>query len=149
MRKFQGAAILVAVALLLGMAPVAFAAGPGPYSDRHRTTGPLMSLGLSDRQLAQVRDLEKDVYAKTRKLRIQMMDTKFALRQLQLSNKVDQTAVDKKIRELQDLHTQITNNRQQARQKLKTILTPEQWDRLQASGGHFRGERAGGPSDER
>ena len=137
MRNWQRAAILaLAVALVFGTVQAAGAAGlparplvaEGPHG------GQLMSLGLSDQQLAQIRELEQTTYNRTRKLRVQMMDTKFALSQLKLQTNVDQAAVNAKTKELQDLRAEMENNRLQARQKLQAILTPEQWNKLQAAG---------------
>ncbi|MDA8336152.1 MAG: Spy/CpxP family protein refolding chaperone [Peptococcaceae bacterium] len=147
MRKLKRAAILVlTAALVFGAVPAAVLAGPGPVAAGH---GPLMFLGLSDQQLAQIRDLEKHTYNQNRKLKIQMMDAKFALSQLRLQKNVDQAAVDVKVKELQDLRARMKNNGLAARQKLQTILTPEQWNKLQAAGKerHRCGDRPAEPGD--
>lgn len=139
MKKFKRIAILLlAVTLVLGLVPAAPAAGlrpgPGPVvAEGGMSPVPLMSLGLSDQQLTQIRELRQKTYNETRNLRIQMMDTKFALSQLKLQKNVDQATVDAKIKELQDLRGQMQNNRLQARQKLQTILTPDQWNKLQSA----------------
>ena len=139
-------ALALAATLVLGSAPGALAAGwgggaqvaePAPVSP-----SPLASLGLSDQQLAQIRELRQNNYKETRKLRIQMMDARFALSQLKLERNPDQKAVEAKTRELQDLHSRLQNSRVQARQKLQAILTPEQWNKLQET---VRSGRRGGP----
>jgi len=139
MRKFKSAGILVcAVILLFGVVQAAPAAGLWNVGHRAEAGGetgpcPLTSLGLSDQQLTQIREMRQSTYNQTRNLRSQIMDTKFALSQLKLQNKVDQAAVNAKVKELQDLHSQMKNNRLQARQKLQTILTPDQWNKLEAT----------------
>jgi len=143
--------LVLTAALVVGAVPGAFAAtrpgnGGAVAEPAPVPSSPLMSLGLSDQQLAQIRELRQNTYKETRKLRIKMMDARFALSQLRLQNSPDQAALDAKNKELQDLRNRLQNCRSQAREKLKTILTPEQWTKLQetAAPGRHAGPGHGG-----
>lgn len=137
MRNLKSIGILVLVgALFLGVVQAASASAPWKLGHRADIGGEcgscsLTSLGLSDQQLTQIREMRQSSYEETKKLRIQLMDTKFSLSQLKLQNQVDKAAVDAKVKELQDLSDKMKNNRLQARQKLQAILTPDQWSKLQ------------------
>ena len=129
----------VQVASAAGFLPWGNSGGP-PLLSSGNWQSPLAALGLSDQQSSQLQTLQKSMYDKTKDIRTQLLDDMFSLRQLELQKNVDQSAVNSKINEINNLRTQMYNNGQQARQQLQSILTPDQLDKLGSGiGPAFRG----------
>ncbi|RDV84076.1 Spy/CpxP family protein refolding chaperone [Ammonifex thiophilus] len=98
-------------------------------------------LGLTSEQLAQIRDIQQQMYNQTRDLRIKLMDAMFELRQLRWQENPDQAAIDAKIKEIENLRDQLRQAAQEYRQKMDSVLTPEQKEKLQSlrGSGEWRG----------
>lgn len=144
---------LVALALVLALAvavPVFAQAATSNNGPQATTTGgpnPVQELCLTSEQAAQIRDIQQQMYNKTRDLRIKLMDATFALRQLRWQENPDQAAIDAKIKEINNLRDQLRETAQECRQKMDSVLTPEQKEKLQSlhgcGGRHGRGGMKG------
>ncbi|WP_049757125.1 Spy/CpxP family protein refolding chaperone [Ammonifex degensii] len=103
----------------------------------------VQELGLTSEQLAQIRDIQQQMYNQTRDLRIKLMDAMFELRQLRWQENPDRAAIDAKIKEIKNLRDQLRQAAREYRQKMDSILTPEQKEKLQSlrgsRGWHGRG----------
>lgn len=134
---------VLATVLILGVVQVAWAApwGPGGFGGANRPN-PVQELGLTDQQVAQIQDLQQKMYEKTRDLRIKLMDAMFALKQLRWQKDPDQAAIDAKIKEINDLRSQLYQAAQENRQQMESVLTPEQKSKLESWCG-FGGPRGG------
>jgi len=131
----------VQVASAAGVLPWGSSSGP-PLLDSGNWQSPLAALGLSDQQKSQLQTLQQSMYDKVKNIRSQLFDDMFSLRQLELQKNVDQSAVNAKINDINNLRTQLYNNGQQARQQLQSILSPDQLNKLGAgTGPGFRGGR--------
>ena len=86
-------------------------------------------LELSDRQVKQLKEINLSTYQTTKVLKIKLMDAKFELRQLRIAG-TDKSAVDAKVKQINDLQTQIQKIHQQKWQKVQSILNAEQQAKL-------------------
>lgn len=122
-----------AMVLVLAVVQVAGAwpgghGGSGPVN----RPNPVKDLGLTDEQVAQIQDLHRETYGKTRELKIKLMDSMFALRQLRLQKDTDQAAIDAKIKGIKDLRDQLRQAVQEKRQRMESILTSEQKRKMES-----------------
>lgn len=132
--------LTLSLALVLALAPIASAAGEGMYggqSNNNSTPGtnwiPLVEkLDLSDQQSKQLKELNLSTYQDSKPLKAKLQDAKFQLRQLGLEKNADKSAVDAKIKEINDFRAQLHKIRQQRQEKANAILTPEQQAKLKA-----------------
>lgn len=86
-------------------------------------------LKLSDRQVQQLKEINLSTYQTTRALKIKLMDAKFELRQLKVAG-TDKSAINAKVKQINDLKTQIHKTHQQKWQKVQSILNTEQQAQL-------------------
>ncbi|MGI5912228.1 MAG: Spy/CpxP family protein refolding chaperone [Syntrophomonadaceae bacterium] len=102
-------------------------------------------LNLSNAQIKQIKEVNHNTYQSTKNLKIKLLDTKFELQQLGI-DKSDKSARDAKIKEIKELKVQIHNAERDRRQKIQSILTPEQQSKLKEMkglgyhGSHWQGE---------
>lgn len=143
--------IVVAVVLTLALA-IPVLAQAAATNGNQQNTAPVrpnfvQELGLTSDQLAKIRDIQQQMYNKTRDLRIKLMDAMFELRQLRWQENPDQAAIDAKIKEINDLRDQLRQATQECRQNMDSVLTPEQKEKLQSlrgpGGRHGRGGMKG------
>ncbi len=134
--------------LLCGMVQVAAAAGTGCGGGPHRPgsgewVSPVEVLNLTDQQLTKMRAVNQNSYEQIRELRIKLMDSRHELVQLRLQKQPDQSAVDAKIKEINDVREKLHTISQQGRQECQSLLTKEQQAKLQElpgkKGSSFRG----------
>jgi len=105
-------------------------------------SSPVDALQLTDEQIAKLQELQKATYDKTKGLRIQLQDLMFELRQLRLQRNPDQSAINSKTEQLNNLRKQLYEIGQQNREQMKSILTQEQLAKMTAPrGGGGRGRR--------
>lgn len=100
-------------------------------------------LGLTDEQVNQIQELQREMYEATKELRSKLQDAMFELRQLKWEKNPDQEAVDAKTKEVNDLRAQLQEVTQEYQQKFESILTAEQLEKaksLRGFGG-FGGRR--------
>jgi len=86
-------------------------------------------LKLSDRQVQQLKEINLSTYQTTKALKIKLMDAKFELRQLRIAG-TDKAAIDAKVKQINDLQTQIHKIHQQKWQKVQSLLNAEQQAKL-------------------
>lgn len=141
--------IAIAAVLVLGAAGLAFAAqqswGPGWGRGFHGREGSLMGqrilafldnqqvrseLNLTDDQVARLRQLVTNTEKANIETRAKVAVAGIDLRQLMQSDKPNQAAVMKKVQQIVDLRGQIMKTNVQALLQAKTILTPEQQDKI-------------------
>ena len=136
MRFPKGIPIVVAVVLTLAIAIPVLAQAAATNGNQQNTApvGPnfVQEPGLASDQLAKIRDIQQQMYNKTRDLRIKLMDAMFELRQLRWQENPNQAAIDAKIKEINDLREQLRQVAQEYRQKMDSVLTPEQKEKLQS-----------------
>jgi len=152
----RGKILLPAVSLLLvlGLAFTASAGGRGwgfwgagatmPFA-RDNWRNPVDALQLTDEQIANLQELQKAMYDRTKDLRIQLQDVMFELRQLRLQKNPDQSAINSKTEQLNSLRKQLYEIGQQNQEQLKSILTQEQLAKMTTPWGGGRRGRHGAP----
>lgn len=152
----RGKILLPALTLLLvlGLAHAASAGGRGwgfwgagatmPFA-RGNWLNPVDALQLTDEQIAKLQELQKTTYAKTRDLRIQLQDLMFELRQLRLQRNPDQSAINSKLEQVNNLRKQLYEIGQQNQEQMKSILTQEQLAKMTTPWGGGRRGRHGAP----
>jgi Spy/CpxP family protein refolding chaperone len=134
--------------MLLVIGQAAYAAGSGngdrPNGSSSQNWVPLaQQLNLNDRQVQQLKEINLNTYQATKDLKVKLLDAKFELRQLQITG-TDKTAINAKVKEINELKTKIHTIRQQKWQKVQSILTAEQQSKLKDMkgfghhGGHCR-----------
>ncbi|MGB9681367.1 MAG: Spy/CpxP family protein refolding chaperone [bacterium] len=87
-------------------------------------------LNLTDEQIGKIKALREEYYTKIQDARKKLQDAVFSLEQLMLDKKVDQSLVNDKKKEIQDLAKQLSDLYNEYWDKLKAILTPEQLSKL-------------------
>lgn len=138
--------------LVLGIAGAAFAATSGGTSSStaKQRRAPLQDLNLTDDHLSKLRELRTDFFNKTQEIRNELQKKMFELSNLYLSNNPDQTQIEAKRAEIENLQNKLYEMRKQSSQELSSILTKEQLaqiagDRLLGMGmGFGRGGHRGG-----
>ncbi|MGB9791208.1 MAG: Spy/CpxP family protein refolding chaperone [Thermacetogeniaceae bacterium] len=149
-KKFLTIATILILAL--GIAGAAFAATSGGTSSattNNQWRSPLQDLNLTDDQLSKLRELRTDFFNKTQEIRNELQKKMFELSNLYLSNNPDQTQIEAKRAEIENLQNKLYEMRKQSSQELSSILTKEQLaqiagDRLLGMGmGFGRGRHRG------
>lgn len=157
--KRKALVLAIVTALALGVFGVAYAGGWGRGAGKINGWGrgagvmgkAIDELGLTDQQLAEIKSIQQEMYSRSRDLRIKLMDAMFELRQLKFQKNPDQSAVEAKEKEIGDIRSQLQQIAQDARQKMESVLTQEQKDKIQSlrgfrhgcSGKGFRGRGFG------
>ncbi|MCL6479980.1 MAG: periplasmic heavy metal sensor [Peptococcaceae bacterium] len=133
--------LTLTLALVLGIAQIASATGwgmggPSPALSSGNWTSLVERLNLSDEQAQQLKALHKSNYEATKELRINLQEAMFELEQLGFETDTDETVVEAKITEINDLRDQIYQLEQEYRENMQDILTTEQ--QYMMMGGHGR-----------
>ncbi|SFQ99496.1 Spy/CpxP family protein refolding chaperone [Desulfoscipio geothermicus] len=123
--------LTVTLVLVLGIAQVASAAGMGwgggpRMLDSDNWVSPVEALNLTDQQIETMQQLQKSSYEQTGDLRDKLRDLMFDLRQYQLQKDPDQAQIDAKIKQINDLRSQLYNIKAQNREQMQSQLTTEQ-----------------------
>ncbi|MGQ9824157.1 MAG: Spy/CpxP family protein refolding chaperone [Desulfotomaculales bacterium] len=84
------------------------------------------TLGLTDEQAAKMQELQQNMYNQTQSLRDQLREKMFALRQLTWQKNVDMATVEARMQEVNDLRSQLYNQKQAAWQQMRSVLTQDQ-----------------------
>ena len=130
-KKLVVLALSLTLVVVFGHAALATGAGnkcvrPNQASSQSQKQIPLAEkLKLSDRQVQQLKEINLSTYQSTKALKIKLMDAKFELRQLRIAG-TDKPAIDEKVKQINDLQTQIHKLHQQKWQKVQSILNAEQ-----------------------
>lgn len=97
-------------------------------------------LNLSDRQVQQLKEINLSTYQAAKPIKSKLADARFELRQLRIDGK-DKAAIQAKTKEIQEYRDQLGKLRQQKHQKIQSILTSEQQDKLKTlkGSGHHGG----------
>ncbi len=101
----------------------------------------IKELNLTDDQLAQIRKIEADAFAKVQGLQSSMSQKMFELRNLYWQKEPDQNAITAKSAEITELRKQMSAIHQQVQADMKNVLTQEQQDKLSQMRGAGRGKR--------
>lgn len=109
---------------------------PGFFGSRKN---PVEELGLTDEQVSKIKELQREMYEKTKDLRQKLQDAMFELRQLKAEKDPDQAALDAKAKEVNDLRAQLQKATQEFQQKFESIFTPEQLEKAKSMRGFFDG----------
>jgi Spy/CpxP family protein refolding chaperone len=134
-KKLVVLALSLTLVVVFGHAALAIGAGnkcvrPNQASSQCQNQIPLAEkLKLSDRQVQQLKEINLSTYQSTKALKIKLMDAKFELRQLRIAG-TDKPAIDEKVKQINDLQTQIHKLHQQKWQKMQSILNAEQQAQL-------------------
>lgn len=81
----------------------------GPRLMDHNYVNPVYTLDLTDEQIAKIQQIKEYAYKQIRELKIKHMDSMHQLDQLQLQKNPDQAKTEAKIKEVNDLSTQMFN----------------------------------------
>ncbi|GBF33893.1 hypothetical protein DCCM_3004 [Desulfocucumis palustris] len=147
--KKRIALLTVTLLLLFGIAQVTAAAGMGrgddgpPKLNGNNWINPVEALNLTDQQIVKMREINQKTYEQTRDLRIKRMDCMQELRQLKLQKSPDKSKIEAKLKEISELSEKIRGTAQQGKQEFRSLLTPEQQDKmdqLKSKKGFFRGD---------
>ena len=91
------------------------------------------SLGLTEEQTAKLKELQKELYEKTKPLRNEIQDILFELSQLRLAKDPDRTAIEAKMDQAAKLRKQISALQKDYRQKMESILTKQQLEKIKTA----------------
>jgi protein CpxP len=100
------------------------------------------ALGLTEEQVGRLRQIAVETEKSAVKTRAELAVRRIELRELLRADKPDREAVMKKVEEISDLRGQIMKQYVESMLALKTVLTPEQQQKLRAF--RARGGRTGG-----
>ena len=141
--------ICLVLALALGAVFAVSAGGrrgfaPAPSWAVGGCFGRVKALDLTDEQLAQLKEIEKTTYEKTRELKNKLQDLLFEIRQLSLTKNPDEAAIKAKTDEAKKLRKQLYELQKDRWKKIKSILTKEQLEKLTVPrGSRMPGRRPG------
>lgn len=141
--------VAVVVVVILAAAGLAFAAqqswGPGRGEGFHGPMGRSMSqrilalldnehfraeVNLTDDQVSRLRQIVTNAEKSNIETRAQMAVDGIDLRQLLMADKPDHAAVMKKVQQISELRGQMMKNNIQALLQAKTVLTPQQQEKI-------------------
>jgi zinc resistance-associated protein len=110
--------------------------GPGGFPGAHGpgygrwSGGPGSYLNFSRDQIAKMRDLWNRYYADTRNLRYDLMQKRIEMRRLFTDPKADSAAIAAKQKEVSAIRQKLVDRRAQAMIEWRSLLTPEQIQKL-------------------
>lgn len=84
------------------------------------------ALNLTDQQIETIQQLQKNCFEQTGDLRDKLRDLMFDLRQYRLQKDPDQAQIDVKIKQINDLKSQLYEIKMQTREQMQSQLTTEQ-----------------------
>jgi Spy/CpxP family protein refolding chaperone len=100
------------------------------------------ALGLTEQQVDRLRQITVEAEKSAVKTRADLAVRRIELRELLRADKPDREAIMKKVQEISDLRGQVMKQHVESILAVKTVLTPEQQQKLRAF--RARGGRAGG-----
>ena len=119
---------MIRFALFALIGAIGFAQPPGP---RPWWDGSIrQDLNLSDAQLKQIRDTQKEFRPRMRELRVEVDKAEVDLETIYNQDPVDQTKANDAINRLASARAELTKAVSQMDLKLRLILTPQQWQDL-------------------
>ncbi len=130
----KSAKVMIPVALLMALffAVTAYA-GPGRWSGGMGPCGAIWG-DLTKEQQKQVESLRLDLLKKTEPLRAQMSQKRIEMMELASKDNPDEQAIEKMRQEIWALQDAMQNDRRAMSVKFRSILTPEQRQKLAAFG---------------
>ena len=123
-------AITLLVALMLSLGTAVALAGPGhaPPALKRKF---MKKLGLNNKQIRKIDDLTYRADREKLDIRHEMEKNRLDLEQLMSADKPNEAAIFSKLEKISALELKLKKNRIGLMLKVKAILTPEQWDKLQ------------------
>jgi len=125
-------AIIISVVLVMSIAVVmsAYALQPDERPGSHKEFGFKKYLGLSDEQLAKMKDLRNSFRNDTRDLKYNLAIKRLEMRKLFTDPKTDDETLLAKQNEISKLRQQLSGKKVQMKLEWRKILTPEQIAKL-------------------
>jgi Spy/CpxP family protein refolding chaperone len=99
---------------------------PGNYNNQNGPRGTVNALNLTYEQELKVLDIRQQFERETLDLRFAMQRKGLELRQLWTVKPLNQAAIDAKTKEVTGLRIEMTNKAQTLRDKMRSVLSPEQ-----------------------
>jgi len=126
--------VVIPVALLIALfLAVTVYAGPGRWGGGMGPGGAVWG-DLTKEQQKQVESFRLDLLKKTEPLRAQMSQKRIEMMELTSKDNPDEQAIEKKRQEIWALQDTMRNERRAMSTKFRSLLTPEQRQKLGASG---------------
>jgi len=122
--------ITLLVALMLSLGTAVALAGPGhaPPALKRKF---MKKLGLNNKQIKKIDDLTYRADREKLDLRHEMEKARLDLEQLMSAEKPNEAAIFSKLEKISELELKLKKNRIGLMLKVRAILTPEQWEKLQ------------------
>ena len=122
--------ITLLVALMLSLGTAVALAGPGhaPPALKRKF---MKKLGLDSKQIKKIDDLTYRADREKLDIRHEIEKNRLDLEQLMSADKPNEAAIFSKLEKISALELKLKKNRIGLMLKVKTILTPEQWEKLQ------------------
>lgn len=123
-------AITLLVALMLSLGTAVALAGPGhaPPALKRKF---MKKLGLDTKQIKKIEDLTYRADREKLDIRHEMEKSRLDLEQLMSADKPNEAAIFSKLEKISALELKLKKNRIGLMLKVKAILTPQQWEKLQ------------------
>jgi Spy/CpxP family protein refolding chaperone len=123
-------AITLLVALMLSLGTAVALAGPGhaPPALKRKF---MKKLGLDSKQIKKIEDLTYRADREKLDIRHEIQKNHLDLEQLMSAEKPNEAAIFSKLEKISALELKLKKNRIGLMLKVKTILTPQQWEKLQ------------------
>ncbi|MDQ7790707.1 MAG: periplasmic heavy metal sensor [Clostridia bacterium] len=96
-------------------------------------------LGLTEDQAQNVRNIQQEAFTAQQDLRSRLHQMNFELRTMRWQPGVDQTQAEAKIQELNELRSQMDEQRQQYREQMLSQFSDQQLAEMMRNGGGQRG----------
>lgn len=125
--------LVMGIAVILALSLVGTALAAGPVPNQRDWVNMVTTLELSDKQAEQMRSLQADFHQEMKTQRAQLQDILFELRQMQFDRQPDMQKVQQKIQEANSLRAKMREQAVQHRDKMRSVLTPEQqqkWNQI-------------------
>jgi len=142
--------LVLSLVLVFGVTSVASAAGLGLGFGGLRgqlsidNWTPLsQKLNLTEDQSQKLKELNQSTYEATKELRQKLADAMFELKQMELDTNPDKSAVEAKMKEINELRAQLQDLMQKQRDQMNQILTDEQKQLMKNWHGKGKGPRHG------
>lgn len=143
MKKKVLALLTVTVLLVLGITQAASAAnwgglggfgGAPPQLSASTWQGPASYLGLTDEQASEMQKIQQESYDSTLDLRTKMQKAMYDLRMLGWEKNPDQSTLNDKTNEINDLRNQLYQQNTSNSEKMTSVLTQEQLAKIGQQG---------------
>ncbi|MGZ3592804.1 MAG: Spy/CpxP family protein refolding chaperone [Syntrophales bacterium] len=122
--------IIVVLVVSVAVAATAYALQPGEGPGSHKEFGFKKYLGLSDEQLAKMKELRNNFRNDTRDLRYNLAIKRLEMRKLFTDPKTDDATLLAKQKEISKLRQQLSDKKAAKKIAWRNILTPEQIAKL-------------------